>query len=252
MPVIDQNHYTRAEAMLPKLKQQYEAGASINALATQHQIRREAIATVLMVAGVAPSTEGRDRVLEYVREHRGLSVDDLATELQIPKSTVSRYLRGTPEARLVVTRKKSDYTTYTDEQKVAALKEAWAQLDEDQRSKGLSRARYDRMLGDRKDRPSSVTFIRRYGTWAAACEAAGLRSAEARRSSYEQEFSNDQILAGINDFIDETGQTSFHKYSVWAKKNGQASGPLVVIRFESWSNARSAAIEAQQELTVAG
>lgn len=252
MPVIDQNHYTRAEELLPRLKQRYEEGASVNALSQEFDIRREAISTVLMLANVLPSTEGRDRVLEYVREHRGLSVDDLAVEMGMPKSTVSRYLRGTEEAQYVITRKKSDYTTYDDEQKKQAMLEAWGQLDEDQRSKGMSRTRYDRLVGHRADRPSSVTMIRRYGTWTAACEAAGITAAVARRSSYEREFESDEILDGINQFITETGKTSFHEYSKWAKANGQASGPLVVIRFRGWSDARAAAIKRAQGMEPVG
>lgn len=243
MPVMTDNNYTRAERLLPELKKQYEAGMSTNALAKQHGLRREAVSTVLTVAGVLPSTPGRDRVLKFVEENPGLSVDDIADQLEMPKSTVSRYLRGTPQQRLVITRKKSDYKTYSDEEKITALKDAWAELDQTQRSKGLSRARYDKLIGHKPDRPTAATFIRRWGTWTAACEAAGVKAAAARRSSYEQEFSDLDILNGINKFIDETGKTAFHEYSSWARSSGRASGPLVVIRFESWSRARSEAIK---------
>lgn len=248
MPVLEDNHYTRAEAKLPELTKLYKGGASTNALAKQFDIRREAIATVLMVAGIAPSTPGRDRLLEYVREHSGVTVDELAVELDMPKSTVSRYLRGTPEQRLVVIRKTTDYAVYSDRQKIAALKDAWRMLDRKQKAKGLSRKRYDKLVGHATDKPSSVTFIRRWGTWTKACEAAGIRAAETRRVSYAQEFSNDDILDGINQFIDETGTTSFHKYTAWAKGSGAASGPLVVIRHGSWSDARVKAINRKEEL----
>lgn len=247
MPVTTDNHYTRAEELLPQLTERFKAGESTNALAKEFKIRREAISTVLMVAGVAPSTEGRDAILAYVRENRGLSVDDLAEALEMPKSTVSRYLRGTEEQQLVVTRKKTDYTTYSDEEKKAALMQAWDLIDEEQKAKGLSRTRYDKLVGHEKEHPSSVTFIRRWGSWAKACEAAGITAAAARRSSYEQEFSDEDILKGINEFVTETGKTNFHAYAEWAKTSGCASGPLVVIRHGSWSGARTKAIELAQE-----
>lgn len=243
MPVTQDNQYIQAERLLPQLKEQYAAGVSTNALAKQYGLRREAIATVLTTAGVIASTEGRERVLAYVRKHRGVSLDEVVEALKIPKTTVSRYLRGTDEQAMVVTRKKTDYKTYSDEQKLAALKEAWEQLDEDQRSKGLSRVRYDRLVGSRDDRPSSVTFVRQYGSWSAACEAAGIAAAAARRSSYEREYDDDAIVDGIRRFINETGRTSFHAYAAWAKENGEASGPLVIIRLGSWRSARERVIE---------
>lgn len=247
MPVIDENAYTRAEKLLPELTTAYNNGESTNALAKKYGIRREAISTVLAVAGVGPSTPGRDKVLKYVDANHGLSVDELALRLDLPKSTISRYLRGTPQQRLVITKKKTDYTTYSDKQKIAALKEAWKMLSKEQKTKGMSRARYDKLVGHREDRPSSTTFIRRWGLWGKACEQAGIVAAAPRRSSYEQEYSNDDILDCISRFIEETGKTAFHPYAAWAREHGCASGPLVVVRHGSWSEARRRAIERSEE-----
>jgi DNA-binding transcriptional ArsR family regulator len=243
MPVVDQNHYTRAEELLPQLTQLYKAKTSTNALAKQFGLRREAVSTVLMAAGVMPSTPGRDRLLAYVEENPGLSVEDLARELDMPKSTVSRYLRGTPQHKMVITRKKSDYTTYSDEQKIAALKEAWQMLTPEQQEKGLSRSKYDELVGHRADRASSVTYVRRYGSWSVACEAAGIKASAARRSNYEREFEDADVVEGVRQFIEETGKTAFHEYAKWAKTSGTASGPLVIVRLGSWTEARRRALE---------
>jgi len=243
MPVMTQNHYTRAEELLPQLTQLYKAKTSTNALAKQFGLRREAVSTVLMAAGVMPSTPGRDRLLAYVDENPGLSVDDLAEQLDMPKSTVSRYLRGTPQHKKVITRKKSDYTTFDDQAKTAALMEAWEQLDEEQRSKGLSRSKYDELVGKRPDRPSSVTFVRRYGSWSAACEQAQISASAARRSNYEREFTDEDCVEGVAQFIKETGKTAFHEYAKWAKTSGTASGPLLIVRLGSWTEVRRLALE---------
>lgn len=249
MPVTVDNHYTRAEELLPQLTQLFKAGTSTNALSKQFGLRREAVSTVLMAADVMPSTPGRDRLLSYVDENPGLSVDDLAEALEMPKSTVSRYLRGTPQHASVITRKKSDYTTYSDEQKKQSLQEAWGQLSPAEQEKGLSRSRYDKLVGKRKDYPSSVTFVRRYGSWSAACEAAGLKASAPRRSNYEREFEDEDVVEGVRQFIEETGKTSFHAYAAWAKTSGTASGPLVIVRLGSWSEARRLALglDAQAE-----
>ena len=243
MPEINDNQYRQAERLLAELRDKYQAGTSINALAKEYGLRREAIATVLTVAGVVPSTEGRDRVLTYVREHGGVSVDDIARDLQLPKSTISRHLRGAPEQALVVSRKKTDYDTYSEDVKCEALREAWDLLDEAQQSRGLSRVKYDKLVGQRKDRPSAVTFVREYGSWSGACRAAGISASAARRANYEQRFSDDDIIVGIGRFIAETGRTSFHEYAKWAKHNSAASGPLVIVRMGSWTSARTLVIE---------
>jgi DNA-binding transcriptional ArsR family regulator len=242
MPVIEDNNFTAAEAKLDELTQGYQAGVSISQLSQRTGIRREAISTVLMCAGIAPSTETRDRVLQHVRENPGLSIDDIALQLDVQKSTVSRHLRGTKEQQLVITRKTGDSTVYPDSAKKAALKEAWKQLGRQEKAVGLSRTKYDELVGNRKDRPSSVTFIRRWGTWTAACERAGIRAVEPRRTNYTQEFSDEDVLDSINRFIEDTGQTTFAAYKAWASKHGFASGALVIIRHGSWSEARRKAM----------
>lgn len=243
MPVMENNNYTRAEALLDELTEGYQNKVSLSELSRKYEIRREAIVVVLTVAGVMPSNESRDRLLEYVRENKGLSIDDLALRLDMPKSTVSRYLRGTKEQTMVVIRKTTDYTTYPDAVKIKALKEAWKKLPKAKKADGLTRKFYDETVGKTKDRPSSVTFIRRWGSWSEACKQAGITSAASRREGYQQEFTNDAILDGINQFVEETGQTTFHAYAEWAKGSGAASGPLIVIRFGSWADARIAALE---------
>jgi hypothetical protein len=235
------NVYEQAEALLPQLADAYAKGASISALAREHDLRREAIGTVLVQHGYAPSSPERDRVLEYVRTNPGLSVDDLAIRLDISKSSVSRYLRGVPERRLVVSRKQTDQSKFSDADMANALRVAYRQLGE-RRSKGLSRMQYKKLTEDKNDVPAASTFIRRYGTWSAACERAGINASKARRPSYEQTWSDDDIIEAVADFIEETGTTTYHAYVAWAQEHGRPSGPLLVQRWGSWSIARREAI----------
>ena len=113
--------------------------------------------------------------------------------LDLSKSSVSRYLRGAPEHRLVVSRKTSPAQKYSDAQMADALRYAFRKLDD--RSKGLSRKRYRELMavaddrGRHPDPPAAPTFIRRYGTWSNACRVAGVTAAKARRDNYVQEFS---------------------------------------------------------------
>ena len=242
MPVMEDTQYEQVERNLDKLRDAYLDGESLNQLSARFKLRREAIATVFVKHEIIPSPEGRTALLQYIREHPAMSIDEISTTLEMTKSTVSRYLRGTPERLLVITRKNTDYTTYSDETKKAALREAWDMLTDAQRENGLSRVTYDRTVGNRADRPSSVTFIRRWSTWAKACEAAEIRAAKQLREDYDQEFTDDDIVDGIIRFTEETGSVVFHDYTEWARTAGAASGPLVIIRLGSWADARKAAI----------
>src|SRR3954454_24513156 len=102
-----QTHYERAEALSAELLAPHERGESVSKMAIDHDLRREAIAAELAKHGIGEPSAAREAVLAYVRRNPGLSVDDLALQLDLSKSSVSRYLRGAPEHRLVVSRKKA-------------------------------------------------------------------------------------------------------------------------------------------------
>jgi DNA-binding transcriptional ArsR family regulator len=233
-------HYERAAAISAELLAAHERGESVSAMAEQHGLRREAIAAELSNHGIGEPSVAREAVLEYVRRNPGLSVDDLSLRLDLSKSSVSRYLRGAPEHRLVVSRKSSPSQKFTDAQMAEALKEAFTQLDD--RSKGLSRKRYKEIMAD-KPVPAAATFIRRYGSWSEACKRAGVTAAKARRDNYVQEHSNDDIVAAVAEFIETTGLTSYHAYAAWAREHGRPSGPLLVQRLGGWADARKLAIQ---------
>jgi predicted transcriptional regulator len=238
------SQYARAEDLVDELVAARDRGDSISSMATQHGLRREAITTVLTQRGISDSSPARDAVLLYVREHPGLSVDDLALRLDLSKSSVSRYLRGAPEQRLVVSRKHTDLSKFSEDEMGEALRSAYRSLSAEERNKGLSRVKYMAIMKGVETAPAASTFIRRYGSWTAACERHGITAAKPKRTNYVQEWTNDDILAAVNEFITETGSTVFHAYAEWARQNKKPSGPLLIMRFQSWSNARKEAIQA--------
>jgi DNA-binding transcriptional ArsR family regulator len=235
-------HYERAAEISEELLAAHGRGESVSSMAEAHGLRREAIAAELSKHGIGEPSPAREAVLDYVRSHPGLSIDDLGLRLDLSKSSVSRYLRGTEEQKLVVSRKTSPAQKFTDAEMAAALKEAFRQLDD--RSKGLSRKRYKELTVG-QDVPAAATFIRRYGTWSEACRRAGVTAAKARRDNYVQAWSNDDIVAAVAEFIDTTGLTSYHAYAAWARENEKPSGPLLVQRLGGWADARKLAIQLQ-------
>jgi len=233
-------HYERAEEISAELLAAHERGESVSSMAEEHGLRREAIAAELSKHGIGAPSPAREAVLEYVRRNPGLSVDDLSLRLDLSKSSVSRYLRGTKEHQLVVSRKQSPQVKFTVAQMADALKAAFKDLPD--RSKGLSRKRYRELMAG-QDVPAAATFIRRYGTWSEACRRAGVTAAKARRDNYVQDWSNDDIVAAVAEFIETTGITSYHAYAEWARANKRPSGPLLVQRLGGWADARKLAIK---------
>ena len=232
-------HYERAEEISQELLAAHGRGESVSSMSDRTGLRREAIASELAKHGIGDPSPAREAVLEYVRSHPGLSIDDIGLRLDLSKSSVSRYLRGAPEHRLVVSRKNDPQQKFTDAQMADALREAYGKLED--RSKGLSRKKYRELMAG-KNAPAAATFIRRYGTWSAACRLAGITAAKARRTNYVREFSDEQIVDAVVEFIATSGETSYHQYAAWAREHGRPSGPLLVQRLGGWADARKLAI----------
>jgi transcriptional regulator with XRE-family HTH domain len=242
------SHYERAAEITERLLAEYRAGDSIAALAEKHGLRRDAIAGELARYGIGRPSPARERVLDFVRKNPGLSIDDIALRLDLAKSSVSRYLRGAEEHKLVVSRKTNPITQYTDAQMAEALRAAFKKLPD--RSKGLSRKQYAKLMKD-ENVPAAATFIRRYGSWSEACTLAGIAASPSRRGTYTREWTNDQIIDAVIEFIDTTGSTAYHPYARWATEHGKPSGPLLVTRLGGWADARRLAITRQQEQQLA-
>jgi DNA-binding MarR family transcriptional regulator len=232
-------HYERAAAIADELVAAHRRGESIASLSVVHGLRREAIAMELSKHGIGEPSPARSAVLAYVRAHPGLSVEDLALRLDLSKSSISRYMRGAEEHKLVVSRKQAPAQKFSDAEMTAALKKAYAKLDD--RSKGLSRKRYKELM-EGEDVPAAATFIRRYKTWSEACRRAGITASKARRDNYVQGWSDDEILDAVAEYIAGGDDTSYHKYAEWAREHGKPSGPLLVQRVGGWAEARKAAI----------
>jgi len=235
------DQYAQAEAIIDKLLDAHGRGESISSLARQYGLRREAITVVLGEHGIGEPSASREAVLAYVREHPGLSVDDLSLQLGLSKSSISRYVRGAEEQRLVVSRKQTDRTVFPDDEMAQALRTVWRTLPMEERAKGMSRKTYNEKRAE--GTPAASTYIRRYGSWSASCEMAGISAAKARRTNYAVEWSTEDILAAVNEFIDETGDTVYHRYAEWARANDRPSGPLLITRLGGWAKARKAAIK---------
>jgi Homing endonuclease associated repeat len=89
------------------------------------------------------------------------------------------------------------------------------------------------------DGPSASVVVNRFGSWNAACAAAGLRTTlptVARRASRMD------MLAAVTNYLSDGG-AGVRGYTVWARLRGAPSAGSLRKEFGSWSAAKAAATE---------
>lgn len=108
----------------------------------------------------------------------------------------------------------------------------------------LSVSAYDAFRGGR-DLPSSARVIQRYGSWSAACSAAGLE-VNAGRASYATKWTLDALAESVADYLATEGSTgAYAGYAAWAAATtGAPSAQTVRNRFGGWAAAKAAGVAA--------
>jgi hypothetical protein len=122
---------------------------------------------------------------------------------------------------------------FTDAHIAAVLRAAAARSGDP-----LSVAQYD--AG--RHEPSSARIIQRFGSWSAACAAAGLSARSASRT-YTRTFDAVTVAAAVARHLAEPGCTgSYAGYAEWAKRTaGAPSAQTVRNTLGSWAQAKAAA-----------
>lgn len=105
----------------------------------------------------------------------------------------------------------------------------------------LSAPQYDDLvaLGE-IDAPGSQTVAKRFGTWKAACLAAGVEPFSIGRSLYETKWSWDEVVNFIVEYLMSPETTgTFADYEQWRSRqvNAAPSGALVRKTLNSWGDA---------------
>lgn len=122
-------------------------------------------------------------------------------------------------------------TTFTDDDLLAALRAAAG-------GDALSTAAYERHRSTAGG-PSVAWIIRRFGSWRAACAAAGLPT--HARSARAATWSDEQLIGYVAAYLADLepgARSSFAGYSAWAAtQDGAPSGATVRARIP-WAEAR--------------
>jgi len=105
----------------------------------------------------------------------------------------------------------------------------------------ISAERYEHVWRD-YDGVSSARLIQRFGSWNAACTAAGLPT-NAGRTAYRRGWSQEQLVAAVADYLRSDGASgSYAGYDEWARATADApSANTVRNNLNGWANAKAGA-----------
>lgn len=99
-----------------------------------------------------------------------------------------------------------------------------------------------------RDAASSTLVIRRFGSWTAACAAAGVTANKTRSTS--RRWSDEDVLEIVARYLAEAlavgGSGSYAGYVAWAREQGGAvpSGPTLRQRSPAWNDLKARALDA--------
>lgn len=126
---------------------------------------------------------------------------------------------------------------FSDAQLLAALRAAAAELGEPVTSGG-----YDTWQRGRDEAASPALLIRRFGSWRAACQAAGL-AVNATRSTTRR-WSDDDVVAIVARYLASPGAGgSFADYSEWAREQTDVPSGATLRQRGSWADLKRRAID---------
>lgn len=126
---------------------------------------------------------------------------------------------------------------FSDRQLLDALRAAATELGEPLTSGG-----YDTWQRGREGAASPALLVRRFGSWRAACGAAGL-SANATRSTTRR-WSEDDLVAAVAAYLAVDGVTgSYAGYSAWARSQEDAPSGATLRQRGTWADLKRRAQE---------
>lgn len=165
----------------------------------------------------------RTRVYSLVATGLARSVADIAVMADLDEPTVRRV--GGKELSALLGTKKGGAVKWSQHDIVNALIVAstyeWP----------LSRTAYQQLVDEGEvDGPSSARIEQLYG-WAAACEMAGVESAQRSRTDYQSTWTDDDLWHYARSYVEDHGSTAtFQGYDPWRAEHAPAGPSSGVLR----------------------
>jgi len=97
--------------------------------------------------------------------------------------------------------------------------------------------------------PSLPRIGQRFGSWSAACEAAGVVPGQTMRTHYESQWSDSDILTIVRRYLEDPAvPNSIQGYDAWRRTNAPdgPSGQTIRNRFRTWTEVKRIALSYQE------
>lgn len=166
------------------------------------------------------------RVLDSARDDPMAALDDLAGSSGLSVREVESVLGPAESARR---RRERLITTSAERSRLLGNLRRVAELPS---GTPLSGPFYDRNRGDGV---SAARLVQIFGTWAGACEEAGVEARQAPRTNYTQSWSEEDCLRWVHRYLETTARPTFAGYGAWARaEEGAPSSGTVRLRAGKW------------------
>ncbi|MEX2375388.1 MAG: sigma factor-like helix-turn-helix DNA-binding protein [Dehalococcoidia bacterium] len=191
----------------------------------------------------------RDQILADLRHHPGASASEIASRTGLDDRTVKQLVPKRLRA-LMADQRSPARLQWPEERLLSVLRTASTH------EFPLTVEAYTRLtLVGEVDGPTVAIFMRRFGSWRAACESAGVEPGEARQGDYQSNWTDSDILAFVADYlVHPQSSGSIQGYADWRvhTQPDAPSGGTVRNRFVSWTQAKRLALQALQSGTRDG
>ncbi len=227
------------------------AGEALASIGTDFGLTRERVRQIIRDHGQVSTADAqaarqarldqqrddlRQRAATMVRQRPGLTMAQLADLLGVSKGQLSGVVDR--ETRALLVREKQGRRRWSDEQILHCLRRA-ADLYPGKPLTGHRYGKVRKQVGG----PTHVRVLQRFGTWLAACEAAGVRPGTAPRRRYARAWTETEMLGWVADYLAQPGtRGTYAGYDEWARRtDGAPSSQTVRNRFGTWAVVKRAA-----------
>lgn len=197
----------------------------------------------------------KDGIASWVKSHPGCTYVEIAAEFNIEKSSVARLVPPTC-ARLILLqemnpRKSENYATYTHDDILGALRQAFTLRNPSNSMYSSSTVRpltgpsYNRYrINGEVHGPSIPRILQIFGSWRSACERAGVPSEEPVRIDYERRWTDDDLIDQVAAFLLASDSGSHTSFDDWCRPDSsRASSGTVRNQLQlSWSKVKQEAL----------
>jgi hypothetical protein len=176
-------------------------------------------------------------VKAWVSTNPGRTLNEAALATGVPVDRIRKALSRQDVRAAFAPVRPSHQPRFTDEAILDAIRAAALEHGDP-----LSHTRYDRYAADH-GMPTSCRITQRFGSWSAACAAAGV-GVFTRNRTYTRRWTPGQMVDAVVDYLASPASTgSFADYDAWSRtRPDMPSSGTVRNQFGSWTVVKTAAM----------